>query len=285
MADHRLRQLERAAASNDGNALLAYATELERTGQPVEAAEARWRTGEESHLFAYLRALCATHERGEALLVFADWAPRGAQLMVGTSRPTWDYKQGMIHEVYDMRNGKIPGCGKAQPERRAAYTKQWIPSEREDCGGSGSQVRAPSRAYGLSYLRRCRTKAHAANLVDAALRGEDVPPDVIRAVCRRALHYWNKLDGPSSMGDWVEMSAPGNTVLTNNAIPGQLPLFLDVQALDAGAGAAEEPARNVIPAPFRAMRHMTPGTQTRRAWESTERAWSIHAAKRAEAAE
>jgi hypothetical protein len=65
------------------------------------------------------------------------------------------------------------------PEGRSDNGSRWYPSDREDCDGSGSNARGPSRAWPWSYMLRCRSRDHVRNLVAAALRGEDVPPDVI----------------------------------------------------------------------------------------------------------
>jgi hypothetical protein len=83
----------------------------------------------------------------------------------------------IVRVVYEARREHI-----TRPEGKCDNTGRWYPSERENAGGSGSCVRSPSRAWPVSYLRRCRTREHVRELVMRALNGCDVPPDVARAV-------------------------------------------------------------------------------------------------------
>jgi hypothetical protein len=87
----------------------------------------------------------------------------------------------MASEIYRARHS-----GAVNPEGKSDSAKRWYPSNRESGNGHGEGVRSPSREWPYSYMSRCRSKVHCRVLVDLALQGEDVPPDV-RDVVKRAL--------------------------------------------------------------------------------------------------
>jgi len=92
----------------------------------------------------------------------------------------------LVDAVYEARRDRV-----VHPEGTFDNAGRWYPSERESCGGSGTQVRGPSRKWPYSYMHRCRTKAHVSNLVRAGLAGADVPPDVERVLAAPERHYGN----------------------------------------------------------------------------------------------
>lgn len=89
----------------------------------------------------------------------------------GIYRPT---EKDFVAETFTLRQR-----GTYRPEGRFDNARRFFPSDREDCGGSGTGVRGPSRAWPFSYWKRCLTRAHCKNLVAAGLAGKDVPPGVV----------------------------------------------------------------------------------------------------------
>jgi len=87
--------------------------------------------------------------------------------------------KGMVGRAYIARRDR-----KVNPEGNFDKQKRWYPSEREDAEGSGSNVRSPSAAWPFSYMLRCRTRKHVANLVQRGLQGLDVPPDIAQVIAR-----------------------------------------------------------------------------------------------------
>ena len=85
--------------------------------------------------------------------------------------------KSVVAEIYAERKAR-----RAHPQGQTDRGGRWYPSEIEDCGGDGTRVRSPSRAWPWSYMLRCRTRQHCAALVAAALAGAEVPPDVAFAV-------------------------------------------------------------------------------------------------------
>jgi len=85
----------------------------------------------------------------------------------------------MVGRAYIARRDR-----KVNPEGNFDKQKRWYPSEREDAEGSGSNVRSPSAAWPFSYMLRCRTRKHVANLVQRGLQGLDVPPDIAQVIAR-----------------------------------------------------------------------------------------------------
>jgi hypothetical protein len=90
----------------------------------------------------------------------------------------------LVDAVYDARKDRD-----VHPEGTFDKAMRWYPSDREDCGGSGTRVRSPSRKWPYSYMLRCRTKDHVRTLVRAGLAGADVPPDVQRVLADPEFHY------------------------------------------------------------------------------------------------
>lgn len=96
---------------------------------------------------------------------------------------TEELRKRIVEGVYLRRRS-----WEVRPEGTFGKRSRWQPSAREDCGGDGRAVRTPSARWPYSYMIRCRTRQHCAALVDAMIRGEDVPPDVIDAA-RRVLPF------------------------------------------------------------------------------------------------
>lgn len=186
--DGEMRSLERLLRAGDPSARERLAGALERSGEATEALRVRAEGNDLDAGCAYVAALIEDRELGEALLAFVKIAPALARFAL--SWPPTDLararmRREVVSGVYEARRR-----GDNRPEGSWDNAKRWKPSKREDCGGSVSKVRAPSRTYPLSYIRRATTKSHAANLVEAGLQARDVPEDVMRAVCRLALHGW-----------------------------------------------------------------------------------------------
>lgn len=80
-----------------------------------------------------------------------------------------------IAALYESRKAR-----RSHPEGSFDKASRFYPSDREKCDGSGRAVRSPSVSWPYSYMLRCRTRVHCANLVAAAIAGLDVPDDVVR---------------------------------------------------------------------------------------------------------
>jgi hypothetical protein len=101
--------------------------------------------------------------------------------------------------VYEARRDR-----QVHPDGSFDSAGRWYPSDAEDCGGDGTCVRSPSRAWPYSYMLRCRTRQHCRALVEAALAGETVPYDVTRAVAA-AVSQTPALVEPTSLECLVEL--------------------------------------------------------------------------------
>lgn len=188
--DQRLSDARRALAADpaDDDAREALARSLERSGDVVGAAELRAGPGEPRAVLAYLTALCEAERAADALAVFAEQAPRLARLYLlrgETDEERSRARKEVVHALYSSRHKML-----SAPEgHQVAYRSSWVPTEREDCGGSSGQ--------GFSNaIDHCRSRSHCANLVAAALEGRDVPTDALRVVYSRALGWWWS-SGPS----------------------------------------------------------------------------------------
>ena len=109
--------------------------------------------------------------------------------MPQTKKEKADAKRALVKRLaqalYELRQSRA-----TDPEGYFDNAKRWYPSGREDCGGSGSRVRSPTRSWPYSYLMRCRRRVHCANLIRAALLGYDVPPDVRKLVSKAGPDPW-----------------------------------------------------------------------------------------------
>jgi hypothetical protein len=85
--------------------------------------------------------------------------------------------KSLAASVYAARKAR-----REHPEGTFDKAQRFYPSDREDGGGDGTSVRSPSRSWPFSYMLRCRTRQHCVVLVERALEGFDVPPDVARVV-------------------------------------------------------------------------------------------------------
>jgi hypothetical protein len=83
--------------------------------------------------------------------------------------------KSLVAAVYAARKDRS-----VHPEGEFDKHGRWYPSAREDADGDGSSTRSPSAAWPYSYMLHCRTRKHCAVLVERALQGLDVPPDVAR---------------------------------------------------------------------------------------------------------
>jgi hypothetical protein len=88
-------------------------------------------------------------------------------------------------QVYVRRRDRV-----VNPDGTFDSAGRWYPSSAENCGDMRS-IRAPSRAWPYSYMLACRTKKHCVLLIECAVLGYAVPPDVdvsaIRSTLRAAL--------------------------------------------------------------------------------------------------
>lgn len=87
----------------------------------------------------------------------------------------------VVAAVYGNRKDR-----RVHPEGDFDKAGRFYPTSREGCGGSGTYGWSPTRNWPYSYMKRCRTKEHCTNLVEAWLDDKDVPPDV-EARCTSAL--------------------------------------------------------------------------------------------------
>ena len=79
----------------------------------------------------------------------------------------------LVKQLFERRKSRV-----THPEGRFDRQNRFFPSARENADGDGTKVRAPSMTWPHSYMLRCRTREHCGVLVDRALNGQDVPPDV-----------------------------------------------------------------------------------------------------------
>lgn len=138
------------------------------------------------------KAFLSAIETGDAtaLGAFLDWLrdqdnPAGDELTSrltkargrGKARavlPVEPTAEDFVRATWQDRHDRV-----THPEGSFDSARRWYPSACEDCGGSGSNARGPSRAFPYSYMLRCRSREHVRDLVAAALRGESVPADVV----------------------------------------------------------------------------------------------------------
>ena len=206
--DPRIRETQAALAVAPGDAATRerLARELERGGLALEGARVRAEGGDPARVVAYLTAL-APNERGEALDVFGQFVPELARAYLAlppTDAARAKARKALVNRLYASRKVREGGAVGSHPEGRTLKGKCWYPSVREDCDGSGSQVRAPSHAWPHSYRDRCRTKHHCANLIAAALEGRNVPTDAMRVAGAAALLYWKG----ATAGHWRVHPSP-----------------------------------------------------------------------------
>jgi len=106
-------------------------------------------------------------------------------------------RRALVDAIYGPRRAR-----EVNPEGHFSGPR-WYPSDREDAGGSGTSTRSPSRAWPYSYMLRCRSRQHAAVLLERALAGRDVPPDVAAVYASAERCIADALPSDRAVGDGV----------------------------------------------------------------------------------
>jgi len=107
-------------------------------------------------------------------------------------------RRALVDAIYGPRQVR-----EVNPEGDFDNAGRWSPSARENAGGSGTSTRSPSRAWPYSYMLRCRTRQHAAVLLERALAGRDVPPDVAAVLASAERRIAEVFPSDRAVGDGV----------------------------------------------------------------------------------